>query len=343
MVLKALARLRHLGAPPAGPRPEWTSLPATEQDIDDSYRLFLGRDADDVGRAFLAKRIQGGMTLRDLAQFFLTAPEYRLQQAKQFGRAVVDFPCFSIAVDLTDDAVGLPLALARAWEPHVTAEIESALKPGAWFLDVGANIGYFTLLGAARVGPAGRVFAFEPNPGNVRQLRYNVRSNGFTNVEIHPLAVADKAQAFLCYGAAGTSLSLLVGEETRVTRDLRDLTPTAVRAVALDEHLGQLERLDVLKIDTDGSEPIALRGMHGLLKRHRPAIFFEYFVEGYAAISRVNPDEFFDELRGLGYDLFTLSESAGRSREPADNRRIAGEVARTRDGFIDLVAYPRSV
>ena len=78
-------------------------------------------------------------------------------------------------MDLTNEAVGLPLALARAWEPHVTAEIESALKPGKWFLDVGANIGYFTLLGAARVGSAGRVFAFEPNPGNVRQLRYNVR------------------------------------------------------------------------------------------------------------------------------------------------------------------------
>ena len=65
-------------------------------------------------------------------------------------------------------------------------------------------------------------------------------------------------------------------------------------------------------------------------------------MEGYEAISRVRPDEFFDELPGLGYDLFTLSEATGRSKDrPTTGGSRTRWRRRRRDGFIDLVAYPR--
>jgi len=89
------------------------------------------------------------------------------------------------------DAVGRGLYRRNVHEPGLTRLLLDSFSdaPGGNFIDVGANIGYFTCLMAKLAGPAGRVLAFEPEPGNVALLEHNVRINGLSNVEVHACAL----------------------------------------------------------------------------------------------------------------------------------------------------------
>ena len=94
-------------------------------------------------------------------------------------------------VDLWDTAVSNHLFVAHTWEPEETSLISNRLKPGDVFVDVGANLGYFTLIASDAVGPAGKVFAFEPAPHNFSLLEKNVRANRCGNVTCEQKAVTE--------------------------------------------------------------------------------------------------------------------------------------------------------
>ena len=81
-------------------------------------------------------------------------------------------------------------AMARSeYEPRKLEVMERLLKPGMTFVDVGANLGYFTLLAAKLVGPEGRVIAFEPHPDNTRRLRISIAANDYDNVLVCEMAI----------------------------------------------------------------------------------------------------------------------------------------------------------
>src|SRR5215471_3088010 len=100
---------------------------------------------------------------------------------------------FKIYVRLDDWAVGARIAVRRTHEPHVTCVMHPLLQPGAVIVDVGANIGYYTLLAASRIGHTGKVIAFEPSVENCALLRRSLQANHFENVVLHTVAVADTA------------------------------------------------------------------------------------------------------------------------------------------------------
>src|SRR5664279_1756690 len=105
------------------------------------------------------------------------------QQIQVFGKRMY--------VDLRDSAVSTNLFVNHVWEPEETNVILGLLHEGDVFVDVGANIGYFTLLASHAVGRTGKVFAFEPGPGNVRLLRKNVEANQCGNVWVEEKAVTE--------------------------------------------------------------------------------------------------------------------------------------------------------
>ena len=136
--------------------------------------------------------------MHELVEEFLGSVEFA--RAHALGRPgdrkaheVVD-TCegFRIHVDPTDYAVGHTLARTGSYEPDVSATLRSVLGQGATFVDIGANIGWFSLLGASLVGAAGRVVAIEPNPRNVALLRQSAKDNGFDNIEVIAVALSER-------------------------------------------------------------------------------------------------------------------------------------------------------
>lgn len=145
------------------------------------------------------------------------------------------------------------------------------LDPGDTFVDVGANIGYYTLLAARRVGETGKVFAVEASPEVLLRLRENIEANKLTNVSIVPYAVGERDGECEIY---------IPESQTHGVASLRDqgYGPTHVAKIemrCLDDLLDQASRIDFVKIDIEGAELGALKGMARIITNHRPLILVE--------------------------------------------------------------------
>ena len=173
------------------------------------------------------------------------------------------------------------------YEPEVVATLRTLLRPGMTFCDVGANMGVITLLAARLVGPTGRVFAFEPMPDNARVVRENVALNGFQNVTIVEAGIAEQnGEALLHLSKYGGSHSL-----ARSPGGALELTIT-VQTIRLDSVPG-LDRIDVLKSDTEGTELAVLRSLGALKPAH---VILEANADLFKIMGRRSP-----ELTGAGF------------------------------------------
>jgi FkbM family methyltransferase len=152
------------------------------------------------------------------------------------------------------------------WEPLLSAWVRESLSPGDTFVDVGANIGYFTMMAARAVGPSGSVVAFEPSPATRRLLEENLRRNSLDNVRIVEAAAGADDGVIPLYRApwnnAETSTLPLPGTEHEAD----------VRSIAVPEALSEAElaRARIIKIDVEGAEPAVLEGIRRYASRLAP-------------------------------------------------------------------------
>ncbi len=157
------------------------------------------------------------------------------------------------------------------WEPHETSLILELLQPGDTFLDVGANIGYFSILAAAAVGEAGRVMAYEPDPENYRLLQANVELNA-----LRPRVISTAAALSDANGEGRLYLSSDNLGDHQVYAGDEERTSIPIRLVRGDDDLVRtLSRLDLVKVDTQGSEFRVISGLSLLLQKFRPRILLE--------------------------------------------------------------------
>lgn len=190
------------------------------------------------------------------------------------------------------------------FEPFERKLFVEALAPGMVVLDIGANVGFYTLLAARAVGDTGAVYAFEPHPRTCASLRANVERNGFENVEVIEAAVSERP----------TTLQLYMSEtatHSGLHRTMADRDPTAVDvpAMAIDDL--ELPRVDLIKMDIEGEEPAALRGLSRTLDRSpRVAILMEFSPYALSAAGN-DAEEFARELLLRFERVDVVDERAG--------------------------------
>ncbi len=151
--------------------------------------------------------------------------------------------------------------LVGDYEPEKSGAIRAHVKPGDVVFDIGAHVGYFTVLMSERAGPGGRIFAFEPRPLNQRFLARHLRVNGCTNVEVFPTSVGDRE------GPARLDTSTGTG-----TGRISPTGQVPVQMLTIDGLVesGRLPPPDFVKIDVEGGEMDVLRGARETLERYRP-------------------------------------------------------------------------
>ena len=277
---------------------------ATEEDIVACFRLLLGRYPQMMewpGHSRLA-----GEPLAEVVRSYLAASEFcargLLAPSETSEKRWVSFGDFWLYIDPTDIAVGGPIAISGAHEPNVTAEFRKRVKPGMNVLDIGGNIGYFSMLSAALVGPTGRVWAVEPNPANVAMLSASAKRNEFeARITVIESAASDKWAPLLLYTSGSTG-------SVRPVSSLDEVARKSVMGIPLDAVIGD-ERVDVVKIDIEGAEGIALRGLLKTLRRCRPIIFSEFCAEAMPGLAGMRPEEYLAMLIDLGYRLLVLEDS----------------------------------
>jgi FkbM family methyltransferase len=194
------------------------------------------------------------------------------------------------------------------YEVPVQRAIAENLEQGGVFYDIGANVGFFTILAARCVGPSGQVFAFEPEPRNAALLRRNVERNGFAQVTVIEKAVSSQP------GCDILMLTPYCGSHAlaRARQRVNVVDEIEVQTVQLDELVerGQLAPPSLVKIDVEGSDYDVIRGMTRTIEKYRPTIIYETDdaprVFGTAEDVERNIARLLDEQ---GYNIHRLEES----------------------------------
>jgi FkbM family methyltransferase len=246
---------------------------ATPDDVRHAYRLLLGREPDPDGlRAHLEWLRTAKPGAAALAARMMSSDEYRARVNFDSDYVPVDMGGYTVYARKGDALIASPVIAGAKYEDHVKAEFDNRLFPGAYVLDIGANIGLFAMHAAVRVGPSGRVIAVEPLPQNHRALYSGIVHNGLANVDVLPFAASD-APALLPALCMADSSNGIVGAKSSGNGAFIE---SYVPAFPLDSFLSSLPRLDIVKIDIEGNEPKAWKGMLASLQRFRPIVFTEF-------------------------------------------------------------------
>lgn len=187
------------------------------------------------------------------------------------------------------------------YEPELQAAIRREIQVGAVVYDVGANIGYVSLMLARAAGPRGRVFAFEALPANLKRIRANLALNPDARITVLGLAVVESTRPVDFLTHASGAMGKAAGSAGR--KDEAYGEAFRVEGVSLDDFIyTQLNPLpDVVKIDIEGGEVLALPGMRRLLHEGCPLIFLE--LHGPEAARAA-----WDELTAANYALFRMAD-----------------------------------
>lgn len=211
-------------------------------------------------------------------------------------------------------------------QPHekgTESLLHYALRRGDTFIDVGANVGFYTRMASILVGDSGKVFAFEPLPSAFRLLKMNAA--GLTNVIVDASAIGDRdGEADFCVRPEGDTSSLLPdGSGSNVKVSITTLDSRLLQADAAPKSV------DFIKIDVEGAELNVLRGAAKTIKKYRPLVYLE-FLPLYADRYGFGYEDFLEFFAPQGYsvhwinhegdgpDLFSAKESTYLAAVPDD-------------------------
>jgi len=218
-------------------------------------------------------------------------------------------PCKVGDVELLADAADAavtPGLRSGEYEPHLTAVFERYCRTGMTVVDVGANLGYYSLLASRLVGASGRVVALEPNSENCRLLLSSLRMGGVTNVQLIPVA-ADTEAGWAYYSTHVGSNGGLIEDQ-----DLLKHPGTVVPTLRLDDIVEG--PVGFLKMDVEGAEGRVVKGATRLIERDRPIITTELKDEMLRRVSGTSVADYLGYFERVGYTPAVLEKTSGAER-----------------------------
>lgn len=195
------------------------------------------------------------------------------------------------------------LSINEIFEPLETELVKNEIKRGDVALDIGANIGYYTLIFAKLVGEEGKVFAFEPDPNNFALLKKNVEINRYKNVILVQKAVSNKTEKIRLYLSARS-----VGDH-RIYNSYDGRESIEIEAITLDDYFANYNgNIDFIKMDIQGAEGGALQGSSNLIKKNKNLkIVTEFWPIGLKRFG-IEPMEYLKSLIKHGFNLYEINE-----------------------------------
>lgn len=294
----------------------WSPFGLSHEQVVWSYRILLDRDPenDDVIR----ERLEIYTSVPELRRDVLRSPEFK---AANPDTTLGDIDAVVIAeienegrlfVDLRDDAVGLHIVRGN-YEVSETQFFCSIIEPGMTVADVGANIGYYTLLAANRVGPTGRVVSFEPLEHNAALLSRMVAENGLGDrVRVQQQAVSDRpgtAELTIAAGARNSG-----GAYLAPTSDVRPGFVTQKAETVTLDSFEELRDVDVLKIDVEGAEPFAFLGAQTIFENARPIVLCELHERQLQLVAGISSRDLIARLDAFDYECRSIEDGGLGSR-----------------------------
>ena len=219
-----------------------------------------------------------------------------------------------------DSSDSLQLSTNGVFEPYTTQVIKQNISGGDIVIDIGANIGYFTLIMAKGIRENGKVFSFEPEPKNFELLKKNVEINNYSNVILEKKAIGNKTGIAKLYLADRKNNIFHSGMHRIFRSDLvsQISNPVSINIIKLDDYLQDLKfikKIRLIKIDVEGAEFDVLKGMSKILDENKGIkIVMEFSPENLEDYGS-NPSDVMDFLINKGFKLSIINEVEKRMEE----------------------------
>jgi FkbM family methyltransferase len=255
----------------------------------------------------------------------------------------------SLYVHQSSDIVSECIRKFASWELGESAFVLENVSSGDIVIDLGANIGYYTSIFGKLVGPTGVVYAFEPNDDNFHLLNRNIRLNNLGNVRAMKAIVGENPGVEMLFehdeSNAGAHMAVGVGGDSFNKRTIHprikldDLMPVGI------------DRVDFIKIDTQGSEPLIFRGGQNLIKDNarRLKMVVEYTPSWIRDFYNMHPSDFYRQIQSIGFDGFFIDPRDNMVKPVDDIEELTNTVMAcdgiswpARVSFVDLVFKPKS-
>ncbi len=229
-----------------------------------------------------------------------------------------------------DPVISCALALG-VYEKFETILFQKEVRIGMTVVDIGANIGYYTIIAGDLVGPKGKVFCFEPDSESVEILRKNIEVNKFKNVECINKALSNKE------GSIGFFSSIKNRADNRIYDPGDGRIYTEVETTTLDSNIPKDIKIDLIKMDIQGAEALAISGMEESIKRiGKTTLITEFWPDSVRKIGK-SPEEFLEKLISLGFDLYNINGKKKRLEKITDTAQFTKKY-RGRE-FANIIGY----
>lgn len=230
-----------------------------------------------------------------------------------------------------DSKDSLYLSINGVYEPFETELVKKEIRKGDVVLDIGANIGYYTLIFAKLVSEEGKVFAFEPDPTNFALLKKNIEINEYKNVILVQKAVSNKTG----------KIRLYLSEDNKADHRIYDShdgrQSIEIESIRLDDYFKNYDRkIAFIKMDIEGAEGGALQGMTNLLKENKNVkIATEFWPIGVKKFG-MEPEEYLKLLLKHNFKLYHINEQE-KKIEPANISELLETYTLEKENFTNLL------
>ncbi len=315
----------------------WTqqfSNQVSKLDVFYFFRHILGRMPEEREWTGHCGFIGGNLT--DAVTTYYNSSEFKNRKLVGFSPAgirKVEIDGYVIYAAENDVAVGSHIIANQNYEPAVSDIFRSFLKPGMNVIDIGANIGWFSLLSASIVGRGGRVFSFEPSINNARFLLLNKSANAFEQIFLVHAAASDRIEC-LAYSSSGSNGSV---KEFGDADEEAILNTEIVFAVPADLIVPEDLPIDLIKVDVEGWEMKALRGADRIVQRWKPRIISEFSPPSLFNSSEVSGEEFLEVFKKSGYLFRVIRDGLPLLDCGSDAQRVIDAFETSKTDHIDIL------
>jgi len=246
----------------------------------------------------------GNLTLRGFLQFVQSCQEFKNLANLKKGRVITN-EGFELIIDTKDLGVSKILADTNSYEINESRFFKQIIKKGMHVVDIGANIGYFTILFSKLVGSEGKITAFEPSPRSFNLLKKNIKLNSAENIDPIQKAVSNfsgKAKLYLSNHNAGDN-RLFANEILKIDKGREVIE---VETVRLDDYLKD-ELISLLKIDVQGGEMNLIDGaLKTISNNQNLKMIIEFWPIGLSS-QGIAPHIFLEKIKQLGFLIFDMN------------------------------------
>ncbi len=244
---------------------------------------------------------------------------------------MISLPEGQLLINPNDPVISGALAL-DVYEVFEQKVFRSLINEGDTFLDVGANIGLYSIIAARHSGTSGKIIACEPAPENSALLRANINRNGFKTIRVCDCALADRDGTMQLYLSDNNKGNHSLLADTVISGS-NSINVQVCRGDSLLENEG-LNNIDIIKIDVEGAEPLVLAGLRHTLAQTRLALLLE-FSPGSVRGAGYNPHELLKNLSNNNFKIFEMNSSEQKLIEIIQPEELIRRLGK--DGYSNLL------